>query len=222
MALPDNIALGYIVLVDGQKLINNIIEIGTESEWSHVAMVLCAPDDIVLNPTIANTQSWYCFESNTTDGDNVHLISWQEFMTEENQASVAVRALQYDPDKMPNSEFLKAVVNKYLSLPYETETSELVLSAFGANTTENLKSLFCSELVALVLQDLGLLSANKLADNYVPADFSNERLNALQLIGVKLGDQVQLQSVSEGIFDNVIERFTSFTRFLGQRLGFIS
>lgn len=222
MELPDNLALGYIALVDGQKLINNIIELGTVSRWSHVAMVLCNPNDITQNPSATNQRSWYCFESNITPGDDVHIITWKDFMSFENNSSVVVRPFQYEPNKMANSEFLKAVVNKYLNRPYETDTSELILSAFRANDRENLKSLFCSELVALVLQDLGLLPNEKLADNYVPADFSLERPNSVQLIGAKLGNETPVQRTKEGFFDTIIEGFSGIARFISQKLGFNS
>ncbi len=222
MQITDNLALGYIVLVDGQKLINNIIELGTVSRWSHVAMVLCNPSDITQNPSAANQQSWYCFESNITQGNDVHVIAWKDFISSQNSSSVVVRSFQYESGKMANSEFLKAVVNKYLNRPYETITSELVLSAFRANTSEDLRSLFCSELTALVLQDLGLLSNVKLADNYVPADFSLERPNSLKLIGAKLGNEIPVQYIEEGFFDTIISYFAGFTRFISQKLSFNS
>ncbi len=222
MELPDNLALGYIVLVDGQKLINNIIEIGTMSKWSHVAMVLCNPSDITQNPTTSNQQSWYCFESNTIEGDDVHVVAWKDFISFENNSSVAVRPFQYEPGKMANPEFLKSVVNKYLNRHYEIHTSELILAAFRANNREDLGTLFCSELTALVLQDLGLLSDTKLADNYVPADFSLERPNSLKLIGAKLGSEIPVQPIPNGFFGTISNCFTGITRFISQKLGFNS
>ena len=95
----------------------------------------------------------------------------------------------YDDGRIPNSEFLKDVVNKYINRPYEKHMSELFLAAFKENSSEDQRSLFCSELTALVLQELGLLAAARLADNYVPADFSLERPNALNLIGASLGNE---------------------------------
>ena len=185
-------------------------------------MVLCNSNDITQSPTTQNMQSWYCFESNTTECNNVHIVPWKDFMSVEKQSSVVVRPFQYDSNKMPNAEFLKAVVNKYLNRPYETNTSELVLSAFRANTSENVKSLFCSELAALVLQDLGLLSSSTLADNYVPADFSMERPKSLKLIGTTLGKEIPVQCVSEGFLGTALNGFNGFTRFIAKRLGFIS
>ncbi len=68
---------------------------------------------------------------------------------------------------------------------------ELVKAAydgpFGRNT-EDLSSLFCSELVAEAYQRLGLLSEAKPANEYTPADFSEKK--ELQLLAGTLGNEI--------------------------------
>ncbi len=191
MDIANNLTLGYLALRNGSGIVSDIIEIGTESKWSHVAMILCDPIDISSNPIEANKNSWYCFESNTDLGDNVHVIPWQDFILKESNNPIVIRPFIYENNTtMPDYERVKLIVDKYVGRPYETHVSELVLAAFRGNSSEDLGSLFCSELTALVLQELGLLEAGRIADNYVPADFSTERPNALKLIGALIGNEI--------------------------------
>ena len=71
---------------------------------------------------------------------------------------------------------------------YKTSKAQLVGSVMRANLRENLSELFCSELVAVLLRELGVLApttcsrrlkdrrkgAQKTASNYLPCDFSSE------------------------------------------------
>ena len=41
----------------------------------------------------------------------------------------------------------------------------------GSNTLEDTSSFFCSELIAAAYKELGLLSDEKLSNNYIPGDF---------------------------------------------------
>lgn len=72
---------------------------------------------------------------------------------------------------------------------------ELVELVDRGNTVENIKSVFCSELIALMLQNLGYLSNKMLADNYTPGDFSSENPH-LNLIDVSLDKEIELKNPS--------------------------
>ena len=71
---------------------------------------------------------------------------------------------------------------------YEADKLQLIKAAwdhaFGHNT-EDLSSLFCSELVAEAYQRLGLLDENKPSNEYVRGDFSEKRV--LSLLRGRLG-----------------------------------
>ena len=58
--------------------------------------------------------------------------------------------------------------------PYEENMLDLVRAAHdydGEVTSEDLSSLFCSELVAEAFQRMGLLTDDKASDEYTPGDF---------------------------------------------------
>ena len=213
------LTLGYIALVENTLITSNIIKAGTLSKWSHVAMILCNRSDISEKPFGIDKTNWYCFEANTQLDNNVHLFNWEKFnLNEKAAAKLVLRPMLYN-EKAPEANILKQVVNRYLGRPYETILSELALAPFRVNSAENANSIFCSELVALTLQDLGFLDAkNRLSNNYVPADFSLERPHALKLNGVSLGKETILESKT-GIFRYFFEYLWNFILFIPRRLN---
>ena len=83
---------------------------------------------------------------------------------------------------------------------YEMERSELLggLSGLGRVThSENLKSVFCSELIAAAYKRMGLLKAKVNPSVFVPRTFtSDQRLDGtdLKLINAKLEREVRIIS----------------------------
>lgn len=71
---------------------------------------------------------------------------------------------------------IQSIFNKLKGKPYETDALEFIESKYQANTTEDGKSYFCSEFVAEVLQEAGLLPNIRLSNNYTPDDFVNIEL----------------------------------------------
>lgn len=77
--------------------------------------------------------------------------------------------------------------------PYEEDEIELIKAAYDGplgRNTEDLRSLFCSELVAEAYQRMGLLSDAQPANEYTPKDFSDE--GELVLLKGKLGKEIRL------------------------------
>ena len=88
---------------------------------------------------------------------------------------------------------LKALRKELRGRPYEESMLDLIKAAHdyeGEVTSEDLSSLFCSELVAECYQRLGLLDEKKASDEYVPGDFG-EQAN-LQLLRGHLGVEYHL------------------------------
>ncbi len=225
------LTLGYLALCEGTATVSDVIELGTVSKWSHIAMIFCNPDDIKCTAKELkkiNKSNWFCLEANLDQaGNDVHLIPWNTFEEiEKEAAAVVIRPFIYD-DSTPTYEQLK-VINEYIGIPYEKFITELVGAAFRANTAENHQSLFCSELVALTLQELGLLTKNRLSpdfrftNNFVPADFSKERPNSLHLIGARLGDEISARPDTKSSARKALESFTSAMRCVFQKACFCS
>ena len=86
--------------------------------------------------------------------------------------------------------------------PYEKSDLELVRSAlnfsesylnFLSNDTEDLSSLFCSEMVAEAYKRIGLLKTERLSNNFTPDDFSSARDSELKLEFGKLEEEVYIE-----------------------------
>jgi hypothetical protein len=60
--------------------------------------------------------------------------------------------------------------SKYKGRPYERSGMEFLRAKLRGNKHANMSSVFCSELVATVLQDVGVLPLKPYANNYSPDD----------------------------------------------------
>jgi len=182
-----NFDTGDILLYSGNGPISTTIKAFTRSFWSHVGMVVRTDSDILLvyqSTTLTKVQDY--IDGVGKRGVQVNLLS--ESVSGYN-GKVAVRHLLGERTKsmFDNlASFRAEMKNK----PYEESERELIRSAYdgpGGHNTEDLSSLFCSELVAEAYQRMGLLSESKSSNEYVPADFNSE----LDLtIGYSLSDSV--------------------------------
>lgn len=221
------LSLEGVLLFNSHSYFNYAIKASTVSNWSHVGLLVrdtCYHYD--------DRRGWYIFESvadpsltgvaapSIAGVYNIRLASWHHGLTVSDD--VTVRHLHYQNGNRPSSDALKGVISKYIGRPYEQNFSELINGAIEANTVENSRSISCGELNALVLQDLGLLSKSKLADNFIPAHFSLERhLSALPLVDTHLGREHVIQQVPRSIFRAVFDSVTGVLRFFAYRLGVI-
>lgn len=126
---------------------------------------------------VAIVKDGYVYESIEIIG--VTKVPIQEFL---NEYLIGYNTVKYVKISQPFDEtILNTTFNKYASKPYETSGEEFIAAKFRLNKKEDKKSYFCSEFVAQMLQDMGLLSGSKLPNNYSPDDFVN-----LPLIGCYL------------------------------------
>ena len=215
--------LGYVALVDESIFYANGVKFGSMSRWNHVALILCEPKDIISIDDCKeeleqiDKTNWLCFESHPFLGD-LHLIPWSTFIANEQDnhllnADISLRPFFYEQDTMPKSEQLAPIIDQYLGIPYKKSGKELFYSIIRANTTNDKSSIFCAELSALFLQDLGILpdghndSRYMLANNFIPADFSEMRPNALQLNKVTLGKEIPVIANNRGVFRKTYNEF---------------
>lgn len=86
--------------------------------------------------------------------------------------------------------------------PYEQSDLELIRSgldfqedylSFLRNTSEDLSSLFCSELVAEAYKRMGILQTDKLSNEFTPDDFSSARDDKLTFNFGKLEPEVYIE-----------------------------
>jgi len=189
--LRPNLKTGDLVLFSGKGGVSTGIKWFTHSKWSHVGMVARLPEwDVVLlweSTTLANIAD---IESGQ-ERKGVQLVPLSERIRKCN-GEVSIRLLENidrTPEMLKELSLLRAEVK---NRPYEQSKIELFKAAydgpFGANT-EDLSSLFCSELVAEAYQRMGLLSEKKPSNEYTPKDFS-EAAKLKLLKGGKLTGEI--------------------------------
>lgn len=165
-----------ILLFSGTDPVSELIKTVTASEYSHCALAL--RDDV--------SNKEYCFEST----GSFHQIVWQNIrpqvqmhslrsVVETYSGKVVIRKLR-NAHRIDITNYIKPLIG----VPYEKNIQELINALSRENTSENPTSLFCSELVAKTLIDNGYISSPRLANNYMPKDFS-QRENNLPQIGLR-------------------------------------
>jgi hypothetical protein len=168
---------GDIVLFSGKGGISAGIKWATLSRWSHVGMVLVLAEyDFVClweSTTIANIKDLETGEFRK----GVQLVPLSS-RVQQYEGQIVMRSLQGVEFSPADVVALMALRKKLARRPFEENLIELALAAydgpFGLNS-EDLSSLFCSELVAEAYQELGLIKSgkhDKPSNEYTPADFS--------------------------------------------------
>lgn len=191
--IRDTLKTGDIVLCSGKGTVSTIIKAFSRSRWSHVGMVLRLPAefDFVLcweSTTLGKLKDVYANEPKK----GVQLVPLSE-RVRTYDGEIAIR--QLSGIDLTNSHIaeLNALRREMRGKPYEQDRLELFKSVYdgpGGANEEDLSSLFCSELVAEAYQRLGLLPSAKPSNEYVPADFSEDR--GLTLKKGKLGEEVSV------------------------------
>ena len=193
--IRNKLETGDIVLFSGKGGISAGIKWFTISKWSHVGMVVRLPDwNMVLlweSTTLSNI-------ADVMDGkakQGVQLVALSERLRTYG-GEAAIRRLSVKRTAAMNNALMK-LRQEVKGRPYEKSKVELVKAAYDGwwgENTENLSSLFCSELVAEAYQRMGLLSNAKraLASNeFTPKDFSAAADPALKLLkNARLGKEV--------------------------------
>ena len=168
---------GDIVLFSGKSGFSRTIKYFTTSVWTHVGMVLEVPghEGPLVWESLRIGEIEDVVDQRLKSG--VQLLSLCERVVRSYDA-IAVRQLSHPVD----SAMLDAALRFRLEVrdrPYEQNVFEVVRAAwdgpFGLNT-EDLSSLFCSELVAASYQRMGLLLPHEdggaPSNEYTPAYFS--------------------------------------------------
>lgn len=171
--IRDQLQTGDVVLFSGRGFFSWLIQVFTNSNWSHVGMVVKLPEyDTVLlfeSTTLSKTKGF--FTGKTKEG--VQLVSLSSRIKDYN-GKVAIRHI-YDTSDV-TSEFVK-FREEVNDREYEKNKFQLFKSAydgwFGRNKTD-LSSIFCSELVAEFWQRIKRISACVPSNEYTPDSFDGK------------------------------------------------
>ena len=184
---------GDVVLFSGKGGISAGIKWATLSRWSHVGMIVVLPEYDFVTVWESTTLSSIVDLDTKLPHKGVQLVPFSSRI-EGYGGEVAVRQLDgvtFDDGDIKNLMLLR---RKLAGKKYEQDKIELIKAAYDGplgRNSEDLTSLFCSELVAEAYQRLGLLSEDKPSNEYTPADFSDKR--QLKLLEGALGKEVILK-----------------------------
>ena len=183
-----NKQIGDIILFSGEGAFSKIIQLGTGSKWSHVAMY-AGNNQIFESTSIGNT-----IDAITGKLQNGVQLTDFDARVANYEGGVAYRAIT--GRRNPAQEFVLAeLIQSLHGTPYESSKWQLASAALDrlpwhANKQDE-SSLFCSELVAKVLRAMEILPFTAEPTNeYTPADFG-EKLKLLP--GYKWGKTLKLK-----------------------------
>lgn len=173
-----------IVLWSGESRFSRFIQLGTQSQWSHVGMV------------VRLQRLLFLFES-TIDGDfnGVRLTLLEPNII----GRVAIRRLagldKFDPGQLLEQK-LAECIEELNGRPFQQDKLEFIRSAYDGpfgNNTRDLSCLFCSELMAETYQRCGLMVTDLPSNEFTPRCFSSKPKRPLPLPpGLSLGPEVYL------------------------------
>jgi hypothetical protein len=153
-----------LVLWCGGGNLSRFIQLGTQSCWSHVGLVVRAGEFVML------------YESTIGEG---HSGVRTSLLKSSIGGKCAVRQLQglSEERRAAADDGLNKVMQELEGRPFEQNLKEFVLAGydgpFGQNASD-LTSLFCAELVAEALQRSGILLPQLPSNEYTPADFGDD------------------------------------------------
>lgn len=175
-ALRDQLGTGDIVLFSGRGVFSWLIKRATRSQWSHVGMVVRDPDlDLLL--LCESGGGWKKDEYSGKRVFGVRFVQLSEAVRTY-CGKVAIRPLLdielTDADYVTIGKAREELDGR----PYQRSILELIGAAVDCVDwikRPNLKSLFCSEMVAEMYQRLDLLSPPPVgwpSNEYTPEDFA--------------------------------------------------
>lgn len=156
-SVPMRLEAGDIVLISNSEFYTHIAKLGTMSVWDHIAMVVEVDKELHL------------FESSPDGVFTTPLNRRLKFYLKGSTLGVRRLIMSRTPEmKTALATFIKEVDGR----PYKKNWMDLVRAWQGSHTSEDLSSIFCSELVAAAYKRMGLLSNDIPSNNFLPVDFA--------------------------------------------------
>ncbi len=160
-----------VALFSGNDPFSHLIKVATESKFSHVGIILADLDD---------KGRLYCFEATGSVGEVLHFQYPHTRLTVFNQVvedyngKISFRYAIINDAEEVDRQVVTEFVKTYDHMSYTKNPLKLLKALFKLNKDPKksvLKTVFCSELLAKMLMDTGVLPLGAPA-NYVPKDFS--------------------------------------------------
>ena len=179
--IRNKLKFGDLVLFSSRGFVPALIKLGTLSKWTHIGMVISLPGfdgKLLFESTgLSKTKT---IDGKIKKGVQISLLSSR---IEQFKGVIAVRHLNAEitEQMFHNFERFRLEVQ---DRAYEKNLLDLLSAAIDIpflpmlRGKPNLKTIFCSELIAEAYMVMGLLPYNKFlpSDEYTPADFTNIKL----------------------------------------------
>lgn len=191
----ENLCLKGIALFSSDDPFSIMIKKVTASKFSHVGLVFAKSRE-------SQPDEWVCFESTGSAKEvlkgvlpHVRLTSWNEVVKDYN-GRIVFRGLETDRSEDEEKEIIAQFIKEHDRKKYEKKPIVLLKSILKWNKKPDESTLFCSELAAKCLMDLGYLEES-CPNNFVPADFS--QLRGMTLHEGSLGKEEEIKKKTSKI-----------------------
>ena len=189
--VEENLRTGDILLFSAKQLTSWGIRISTNSPWSHVGMIVRSSE--FSSNGKEKLYIWHSVQQKISFTHDVVTKTKKQgpqlndlrTMIEHSLGTVYIRRLRNVPSEIAigdpaDNEDLKAYFMDTAKKDYEKDFGELMRSQLDApligNNTEDMSSVFCSELMADTYRKFNYMAKPEIPSNeFVPSDFSSGR-----------------------------------------------
>jgi hypothetical protein len=174
-AARDSLRTFDLLLFSGEGIISSVIKTATNSEWSHVAVVLNLEefDQVLIYESTTLTNVPDLVTGRRVKG--VQLVQLSSRL-EDYKGDVVIRFLHGERTRR-QGELAAHFMREFHGRPYETNQLEMIRAALDTGMSQrnqpDASSVFCSEMVALLYRRIGVLGGNWPANEFVPGDFAD-------------------------------------------------
>lgn len=175
---------GDIVLLSGIGTFSDIVRMVSESDWSHVGIIIRKGTQrrpllfhSTMQPTIKDLQS-----GTMKDGPQINDL--EHYLNEYGAHKIAYRRLHVGDKNKKRARLKRRRWTRRLlqfqeevnDLPYEMDIGEMARSAYASGTDGGSGSYFCTELVADAMMRMGILDSTAgAANSYMLDEFTSSR-----------------------------------------------
>ena len=176
-AIRDELKTGDLVFFSGAGLVSGLIKLFTKSQWTHVGMVVRIPyiDSVLLWESTSLSKSKDVISGRLVSGVQISALSDR---AAEYNNNIGVRHLSRELNET-QLQTLAELRHEFNGREYEQSKLDLAFSALDfaeLSKSEDLSSLFCSEMVAEALKRMKVLITEMPSDEFTPADLSRLKL----------------------------------------------
>jgi len=171
-----------IILVNSNNIIGDLVKLFINSPWNHICILFVGNYDEkkkVMEPTGNNL---YVIESNWyLDFEGIKITKFNKFVENYNAREMRVRILKNEniENKKEKKEIFAKTLNEILEkdIGYEKNINEFQKAIKGnplPREYDNFSGFICSEFVAYMFREIGMLPKSISATGYFPTHFDDD------------------------------------------------